>query len=106
MDRPSISSASRGNPKTIFGAAPHHVGEGGVLFVASGWFVTILADVAAGAVGPAIVLDVFALLLVLVFTRFAGLGVKFGFKFREDVDETEVIGVSGGSVCLLRSSFG
>ena len=32
----------------------------------SGWFVAVLADVAAGTVGPAIVLDVFSFLLVLV----------------------------------------
>ena len=106
MGRPILSSASRGNPKTIFGASTHHVDEGGVLLVASGWFVTILADVAAGTVSPAIVGDGFALLLVLGLTRFVGLGVNLGFEFREEISETKMIGVSGGDVDVMRSRFG
>ena len=73
--------------------------------MASGRFVTILADVAAGTVSPAIVLDELPLLLVVLGLSGVGLGVYLGvdlrFKFRDHVNETELVGIVGGGVSKL-----
>ena len=107
--RPGFSGAAGSrDPEAVLGASIHHVGECCFLLVAICRIVAIGTNMAAGAMSPTVVLDVFGFLgffaFIAIFAVVGGVGglvVNLGFKLHENVEHAKLAGIGCCNICLV-----